>query len=115
MTNDFWRNLDNLIATSRLRIDRPKGSPHPRYSDCIYPFDYGYLENTQSGDGQGIDIWIGNLPERSVTAIICTLDLIKRDAEIKILLGCSLPEAHKILDIHRQGSQSAILVERESA
>ncbi len=70
--NNFWLKLDQLVAACPLRIDRPKGSSHPRYPSFCYPFDYGYLENTQAGDGAGIDVWAGSLPERSVSAIICT-------------------------------------------
>ena len=85
----FWRTLDELVATSEIVIDRPKGSAHPRFPDLIYPLDYGYLDGTTAGDGGGIDVWIGNAEERRVTAIACTVDGYKRDAEIKILLGCT--------------------------
>ncbi len=50
-----------LIVTNSLVIDRPKGSSHPRYPHVIYPLDYGYLENTTSSDGDGIDVWLGSL------------------------------------------------------
>ena len=108
----FWQTLETLLATSTLTIDRPKGSLHPRYPDFIYPLDYGYLEGTHSGDGHGIDVWLGTLPERRVTAILCALDLDKRDIEIKILLACTDEEAQTILAIHNDGSHSAFLVPR---
>ena len=85
----FWRTLDDLISTSEIIIDRPKGSAHPRFPDLFYPLDYGYLHGTTAGDGDGIDVWIGNAEEQCVTAIACTVDGYKRDAEIKILLGCT--------------------------
>jgi len=74
--------------------------------------DYGYLVDTRSGDQGGIDLWIGSLEEQSVTAIVCTIDLHKADAEIKILIGCTENEAQAILAFHNQGSQSAILLNR---
>lgn len=43
---DFWLKLDQLVAASNLKIDRPKGTSHPRYPSFIYPLDYGYLEDT---------------------------------------------------------------------
>lgn len=58
----FWAALDELVATSTVRIDRPKGTAHPRYPSFIYPLDYGYLEGTQAADGGGIDVWVGSLP-----------------------------------------------------
>ncbi|WP_392535090.1 Inorganic pyrophosphatase [Nostoc sp. C117] len=109
---DFWFKLDRLVAASNLKIDRPKGSLHPRYSSFVYPLDYGYLEDTRSGDKSDIDVWIGSLSSRTITAVICSVDLEKRDTEIKILLGCTSEESQVILDIHNTGSQSAILLVR---
>jgi inorganic pyrophosphatase len=85
----FWIALDQLLAGSEVVIDRPKGSPHPDYPDVIYPLDYGYLAGTMSADGGGIDVWVGSHGKGAVTAAICTVDLLKRDVEIKILVGCS--------------------------
>ncbi|MEH2396107.1 hypothetical protein [Nostoc sp.] len=110
---DFWFKLDQLVAASNLKIDRPKGTPHPHYPSLVYPLDYGHLENTRSGDGADIDVWIGSLSGKKVTAVICSVDLEKRDTEIKILLGCTSGESQVILDIHNTGSQSAILLVRK--
>ena len=85
----FWQTLDDLVATSKIVIDRPRGSAHPRFSGLIYPLDYGYLDGMTAGDGDGIDVWIGKAPEKSVTAFACTVDPYKRDAELKVLLGCT--------------------------
>lgn len=85
----FWQGMRQLIATNKIIIDRPKGRPHPRYADLIYPFDYGYLENTSASDGGGLDVWMGSLNTKMLTGILCTFDRIKRDAEIKLLLGCT--------------------------
>ncbi|WP_160166303.1 hypothetical protein [Calothrix sp. PCC 7507] len=46
--NDFWLKLDQLVANSNLKIDRPQGTSHPRYPTFVYPLDYGYLENTST-------------------------------------------------------------------
>ncbi|MEH2106336.1 hypothetical protein [Nostoc sp.] len=110
---DFWLKLDRLVAISNLKIDRPKGTSHPRYPSFVYPLDYGYLPETRSGDGFDIDVWIGSLSSQTVTAVICSVDLEKRDTEIKILLGCTSEESRVILDIHNTGSQSAILLVRK--
>lgn len=56
----FWQGVTELLITNSLIIDRPKGSPHPRYPQMIYPLDYGYLENTTSADSGGIDVWLGS-------------------------------------------------------
>jgi inorganic pyrophosphatase len=40
-------------------VDHPSGSVHPRYTDIVYPANYGCLEGTVSVDGAGIDVWVG--------------------------------------------------------
>ena len=92
---NFWNTLDELVNSSEIIIDRPKGSTHPRFPTFIYPVDYGYLKDTSSMDGAGIDVWVGS-NEKKVDAIICTVDLMKRDSEIKILIGCTEEEKKKI-------------------
>jgi inorganic pyrophosphatase len=89
MDNDFWEYLEKLIERSSLVIDRPRGSVHPRYPDLVYPLDYGYLEDTVTSDGGGKDFWIGEGDDRELRAIVCTIDLVKKDVEIKVLIGCS--------------------------
>ena len=39
-------------------------------------------------DGAGIDVWVG-CGEKTVDVIMCIVDLMKRDSEIKILVGCT--------------------------
>jgi len=56
---DFWKRLDDLVATKRLVVDRPRGNHHPRYPEMVYPLDYGYLEGTSGGDGNELDVWRG--------------------------------------------------------
>lgn len=94
--NGFWSVLERLVAESEVVIDRPKGSVHARFPDYVYPLDYGYLKGTSSMDGDGIDVWLGSDPARAVTAVICTVDLLKRDSEIKILLGCTEAEIRTV-------------------
>ncbi len=100
---EFWEFLDRLVATSRRVIDRPKGSTHPRYPDQVYPVDYGYLDETTAMDGAGIDIWVGTLNPAQVNGVICTVDLKKRDTELKILIGCSEQEIGSILNFVNDG------------
>jgi inorganic pyrophosphatase len=108
----FWQRLDGLIKTQKLVIDRPKASAHPRYPDLIFPLDYGYLEGTASMDGGGIDVWSGSDPERSLKGIMVTLDTVKKDSEIKLLIGCTEEETRIIEEFHNGKYMSAILVRR---
>ncbi|MBN1935889.1 MAG: inorganic pyrophosphatase [Anaerolineae bacterium] len=108
----FWAYLDRLVAESEIVIDRPAGSAHPRYPDFIYPHPYGYLDGTQSMDGGGVDVWVGSLPEKRVVAIVSTVNLEKRDAEVKLLIGCTAQEMQTILKTHNWGLQAGVLIER---
>ncbi len=105
----FWEAMAGLAAGRPLVIDRPAGSTHPRFPGCVYPLDYGYVEGTTSGDGDGIDVWVGSLPERDLTGILCTYDSLKRDAEIKLLLGCSPEDIETVIEFSR-GGMSAIFI-----
>ena len=104
----FWTLVDQLVASSKIVIDRPKGSAHPRVASVIYPLDYGYLAKTTGGDGEGIDVWRGSLPSMQVTAVITTVDLFKRDAEVKLLIGCTEQECQQALATHRQELQDGL-------
>lgn len=113
MNGPFWQYLEELLDASDLIIDRPRGSGHPRYPTLIYPLDYGYLEGTSAVDGDGVDVWLGSLPEKRLSGLICTVDLVNRDAEIKLLVGCSAVERRTALGFLNQGSMAAILIERD--
>src|SRR5512138_3074604 len=105
MTPDtsFWQAISELLVTNNVIIDRPKGSTHPRYPKVIYPLDYGYLENTTASDGGGIDVWLGSFSaNKTLTGILCTFDTLKRDAEIKLLIGCTEDEVQSIRSFHEE-------------
>ncbi len=98
---DFWNALDQLVNTSEIVIDRPKGSSHPKYPDFVYRLDYGYLKDTSSMDGAGIDVWVGS-GEKRADAVMCIVDLLKKDSEIKILLGCTEEEKEIVYETHNE-------------
>lgn len=109
---DFWNALDMLVNNSEIVIDRPKGSLHPKFSDFIYCVDYGYLKDTASMDGAGIDVWVGS-GGRKIDAVMIIVDLLKRDSEIKILIGCTEKEKMEIYRIHNETQyMKGILIRR---
>lgn len=113
ITSEFWNCIDRLVETSKVVIDRPKGTAHPRYPDFIYKVDYGYLEGTSSMDGAGIDVWKGADPRQQIDAVMCIVDLVKRDSEIKILIGCTKEEKKIVYDTHNKTEyMKGILIER---
>jgi len=110
---EFWELLEEVAAGSELVIDRPKGSAHPRFPQLIYPQDYGYLRGSSSMDGEGIDVWLGSQKEKQLDAIICTVDKMKKDSEIKLLFGCTEEEKQEILRFHNNSQwMKGILIRR---
>jgi inorganic pyrophosphatase len=108
----FWEYLDRLVVESKMVIDRPKGSHHPRFPEIVYPLDYGYLEGTTASDGGGIDLYLGSRRSRDLSAVILTVDLLKRDAEIKLVLGCTEEETQIALDHLNNDGMRALLIPR---
>lgn len=98
---EFWNALDELVGNAEIIIDRPKGTAHPKYPEFIYRVDYGYLKNTSSMDGEGIDVWVGT-GGKKIDAIMCIVDLMKKDSEIKILLGCTEEEKAIVNKTHNE-------------
>ena len=43
-------------------------------------------------DGGEIDVWLGTAGGKQVNGIVCTVDRMKRDSEIKLLIGCTAEE-----------------------
>ncbi len=98
--SDIWQAYEKLVGACPLVIDRPAGSVHPRLPGRIYPLDYGYLDGTQAMDGGGIDVWRGQTAGRGLIALAITVDLVKRDTEIKLILDCSDEEIAVIDRFH---------------
>ena len=112
---EFWRLLEELVSTSQIVIDRPRGSRHPRHPEIIYPLDYGYLADTTSPDGDGIDVWLGSGEDRTLRAVLLSVDLEKRDSEIKLLMGLSEAETEAIYAFYNEyPGMKALLIEREA-
>ena len=102
MNAEFWSALEELVACSEIIIDRPKGTAHPRFSSFIYPVDYGYLKDTRSMDGAGIDVWLGSDDRKQIDAVMCIVDRMKKDSEIKILIGCTEEEKQLVYQTHNE-------------
>jgi len=94
----YWESLEKLIKENGITIDRKKGSRHPRYSDLIYVVDYGYINNTKSMDNNEIDIYKGSGNSNGINGIFCTIDSLKKDSEIKVVINCDKKEIEAIND-----------------
>ncbi|AXU16760.1 hypothetical protein CRV15_27105 [Streptomyces clavuligerus] len=85
-----------MCDSARLVVDRPRDSRHPRVPQAVYPVDYGYLDGTTSGDGEGVDVFRGSARGAGVVGVFLTADLVKRDVEVKVLLDCTEDEIDRI-------------------
>jgi inorganic pyrophosphatase len=72
----------------------------PALPGNLLPFGLWLSGGTSSGDGDGIDVWQGNSSLHNLDAVVLTVDLHKRDTEIKLLLGCNEEEMQTILAFH---------------
>lgn len=110
----FWQKLDTLMFSSDCTIDRPKGSTHFKYSNLVYPVDYGFLSDTTAeSDQDPIDLFKGSIPTHTVDAIAVSADILKKDCEVKLLVGCTEEEILDILRFLNQTEfQKAILIRR---
>ena len=114
MNDEFWNAIDELVENADIVIDRPKGTTHPRFPNFVYKVDYGYLKETTSMDGAGIDVWVGT-GGRKIDAIMCIVDLMKKDSEIKILIGCTEEEKQIIYQTHNETKyMKGILIRRQT-
>lgn len=111
---DLWTHADLLVAVGRIVVDRPKESAHPKVPEFVYPLDYGYLAGTVGGDGEGVDVWVGDGPDKRVTAVACTIDPYKRNAELKLLWRCTPEQIRVIEEFYGPQPQAAIVVRRPS-
>ena len=113
--SDFFATVNQLAASHYVVVDRPKGTRHPRFTDAEYPIDYGYLEGTTGGDGSGIDVFHGTAALRGVVAVVATVDLQKRDGELKLLLDCTDEEIDSVLTFLREDLKLAATLLRRAA
>ena len=109
----FWQKLDTLFFSSKLVVDRPRYTVHYKYSNLVYPVDYGYLSDTTGSDQAPIDVFKGSQKTNQVVSIVVSADILKKDCEVKLLIGCSEEEEHEVLEFLNQTEfQKAILIHR---
>ena len=58
-------------------------------------------------------VWIGSDPRRQVTGALCTVDLVKHDAELKILVGCTAGDCAVIRRFYRTPLSAVRILRRK--
>ncbi len=109
----FWQKIDTLYYSSHMELVRKKGTSHQRYKNLVYPLDYGYLTDTLTESGHGIAVFMGTSGNESVSTMVIAADILKKDVEIKLLVGCTPDEERAVLEFLNQTDyQKTILVRR---
>ena len=112
MKQEFWEYLQKLVDSSQIIFDHPKGSTHQRFHTSPYPVNYGFLSGTTSLDAGGVDIWVGTLGEKKVVGALCTVDLLKKDTELKIIYDCTIEEIQSIVNFVNFDQMRALFIKR---
>ena len=69
----------------KVTVDRPLGGSHPKYSNLVYPINYGYIEGIVGGDGEWQDAYILGVDEPIAEFVGVVIAIIhrKNDCEDK--------------------------------
>ena len=110
----FWQKVDTIFVSSNHIFTRQKGESHPNYPNLIYPTTYGYLEDTSISENE-ICFFKGSIDTNSVDAIVVCMDILKKDLECKLLVGCTNEEELQILHyLNQTDFQKSVILRRGS-
>ena len=111
----FWQKIDTLYLSSDLVMDKPKGTSHHEYHNLIYPVDYGHLKSSVEDIDESVGLYRGTGNKKIIDTIVVCVDILKKDVEVKLLMGCTPQEEEAILIFLNQTDfQKTILVRRGS-
>ena len=65
-------------------------------------------------DGNGIDVWKGSTTDIGVVGLFCTIDLLKKDSEIKIAIDCSDEELTEIEKVINSEYMQCLFIRKDS-
>lgn len=109
----FWQKVDTLYLSSGYTIARKKGDRHPQFTNLVYPVDYGYVNETKSTNGEGLSLYAGTENRNRITSLVMAVDILSREMDVKILVGCTPQEEEAVLRyLNQTDYQKTILVRR---
>ncbi|WP_103028077.1 inorganic diphosphatase [Salinibacter altiplanensis] len=110
-----WTTWARCIETHGLTVERPRTTAHPEHPSIVYPLDYGYVNGTRGGDGDALDVFVGQGTTGLVGALLTT-DHRQRDREAKLLYDCTPTEvytAHGFINYDRTLLEGVLVLRRE--
>ncbi len=109
----FWQKVDTLYLSSGFRQTRKKGDVHPVFKNLIYPTDYGHVADTKSVSGEGVSVYAGSLSRNVITALVVAADILAKELDVKVLVGCTDEEVDDVLRFLNQTDyQKTVLIRR---
>lgn len=109
----FWQKLDTLLFTLDYQKVRDIGDVHPDYSNLVYPLEYGYLKDPDNNEKVVAKVFRGSLKQRHTDQVILCVDILQKELDVKILLGCNEQEQRAALEFLNQTAfQKTVLIRR---
>ncbi len=109
----FWQKIDTLFLSGKLVITKEKGDVHDRFSNLVYPVRYGHLADTISSGPEGVSVYLGSGSDTQITGLAVAADILMKELDVKILLGCSEEETESVLRFLNQTDyQKTVLIRR---
>lgn len=108
----FWQKVDTIYLSSDFVLTQAKDSFHPKYPNLQYPCDYGILKTLSTEKEETISCFKGSNGKSPDVIVVCA-DILKKDLEVKILIGVSEQEEEDILHFLNQTDfQKSIVIHR---
>lgn len=109
----FWMKADTLFLSGKLNLTKKKGDVHDTFKNLIYPTDYGHLTDTISGSEEGISVYAGSGDRNQISGLIIAADILMKELDVKMLIGCTDEEIHTVLRFLNQTEfQKTVLIRR---
>ncbi len=109
----FWQKVESLFLSSGYKQTRKKGDVHPVFKNLIYPTDYGYLKDTKCTSGSGVSVYAGSGNRSRISALVVAVDILERELDVKVLIGCSEEEVSEVLHFLNQTNyQKTVLIRK---
>ncbi len=109
----FWQKVDTLFLSSEINLNRKKGDVHPVFKNLIYPTDYGHVTDTKSVTSEGVSVYAGSGDRNKITALVVAADILAKELDVKMLIGCTDQEVEDVLRFLNQTDlQKTVLIRR---
>lgn len=111
----FWQKVDTLFLSGNLKQVKKKGEVHDTFKNLVFPTDYGRLEDLVSHTSNGIPVYMGSGNRNRITALIVAADILTKELDVKILVGCDEKETEDVLRyLNQTDFQKTVLISRGS-